>query len=678
VAAALSAAAAAASSAWAHARLVSTSPPDGAVVLKPPHRVIIRFDDNVRVLAGTVVVHNSDKRSVVAGKPHATGRTVLIPLRKLADGDYSIRWRILSDDGHTIAGVFAFAVGAGRAPPSSTLAAGGEGPRARDVVSRWLFFSGLLVAVGIALFLPLAWRPALRAAGAAVEERALWPLAFGGFFLAFVGVAGLVPHHDSGTRFGTVYEIGGVIAIVGATLAAIALVDERVARGAFVAALALLPVPSLAGHALDRGQVRPLNVVADVLHVAAASVWTGGLLALALALPRATSRLTPEQRSRFTAALVPRLSTLALASVAVIAVTGLVRALSELSAVSQLWSSGYGRALVIKTGFLAVLVVLGWINRSRLVPRVGSGLRALRRNVALELVLLAGIVTAVAFLTDLAPSRQLAHAVARPAAQQPQAIEPPPPGATVLAGESGGLAVGLAVLHGERLQATVLGPDNRGVDGLAVAFRSGAKVVGSSRCGPGCYRAAGPLPGPGVTVVPGSSQPVSFDLPARARPAAALVARARRAYGDLGSLVIHERLASNRRNRISTTWQIVAPDRLTYVTSDGARAVVIGARRWDRNADGPWQASPQTRLSLPGAQWSPRWLDATAFGTATVAGKRARLVTFFDPSLPAWFEVALDPRTDVPLELEMTAAAHFMHHRYTDFNRPMTIRPPRR
>ena len=36
------------------------------------------------------------------------------------------------------------------------------------------------------------------------------------------------------------------------------------------------------------------------------------------------------------------------------------------SSVRQLWSTGYGRALLVKTALLAVLVVLGWLNRYRL------------------------------------------------------------------------------------------------------------------------------------------------------------------------------------------------------------------------------------------------------------------------------------------------------------------------
>jgi copper transport protein len=672
-AAAFFAAAVAATPAWAHARIVSTTPTDGAVLASPPPRVTIRFDDTVRVLGGTTVVANANKRPVTEGRPKASGRIVTIPLRKLHEGDYTVRWRVLSDDGHSIEGVFAFAVGVGRATPTAALTAGSTN-LTRNVISRWFFFAGLLIAVGVALFVPLAWWPALRAAGANQDERVLWPLAFAGFFLAFLGASSLIPHHDPATtRFGLAYEVGGIVAVVGATLSAIAFVDRRLGRGVFVCALALLPIPSVAGHALDRGQwPRPLNVAADILHVGAAAVWIGGLLALAIGLPRAARKLSPEQRGRFSSALVPRLSAIALVSVAVIAATGLLRALSELTAVSQLWTSGYGRALVVKTGLLGLLVLLGWINRSRLVPRLR--LEALRRNVAVELVLLAGLVIAVAFLTDLAPGRQLARAVASP--QAPQPIADPPPGATVLAGESGGRAVGLAVKPGGRLEATVLGSDDNGVDGLSVGFRAGGRTVGSTRCGPGCYRADRRIDARHVTVILDSG-PVIFQLPGPTQPASRLVGEARRAFAGLRSLVIHERLASNRRDKIATTFRIVAPDRLTYVTSAGSRAVVIGGQRWDAQGKGAFLRSAQTPLQLPGAEWGPRWVNARALGWTTVAGRRAKVISFFDPQLPAWFEMAVDPKTHRPVTLKMTAAAHFMHHRYTNFNQPMRIVPPR-
>jgi hypothetical protein len=373
---------------------------------------------------------------------------------------------------------------------------------------------------------------------------------------------------------------------------------------------------------------------------------------------------------------VPRLSAAALASVVVIAATGLVRALSELSAVSQLWSSGYGRALVIKSGLLGAVVALGWSNRTRLVPRLGAGVAALRRNVVLELALLAGIVTAVAFLTDLAPGRQLARAVARQATPPSHPVQPPPTGATVLAGEAGDLAVGLAILPGRTLEATVLGPDNRGVDRLPVSFRSRGDSIAARPCGPGCYRSAASVRTTRVTVSLGRRPGATFELPQTAKPAPALVGRARRAYADLRSLVIHERLASSPRARVASTWRIVAPNRLSYVTSAGVRGIVIGRRRWDRTPGGRWERSTQTPLRLPAPWWGRRWIDARAIGWTRNGAGRARLVSFYDPTLPAWFEIAVDPRTVLPVRLKMIAAAHFMHHRYSDFNRPLRIVPP--
>src|SRR5436853_3288000 len=192
----------------------------------------------------------------------------------------------------------------------------------------------------------------------------------------------------------------------------------------YVAALLLLPGPSIAGHALDRGR-SPLEVVDDIVHVAAASVWLGGLLALGLALRRGGER----------GALVRRFSTIAAVSVVVLAVTGVVRALSELASVSQIWTTGYGRALVAKTALLLVLVALGWVNRYRLVPRLE--LAALRRNVAAELVLFAALVVAVALLTDLRPGRDRNAAAAIASGPPPL----PAKGMVVQARESGDYAV---------------------------------------------------------------------------------------------------------------------------------------------------------------------------------------------------------------------------------------------
>ena len=64
-------------------------------------------------------------------------------------------------------------------------------------------------------------------------------------------------------------------------------------------------------------------------------------------------------------------------------------------------------------------------------------------------------------------------------------------------------------------------------------------------------------------------------------------------------------------------------------------------------------------------------------GTTRVDGRSAWLVSFYDAQIPAFFTIAVDKKTLHTLDLRMTAAAHFMHHRYSGFNAPVTIAPPR-
>ena len=52
------------------------------------------------------------------------------------------------------------------------------------------------------------------------------------------------------------------------------------------------------------------------------------------------------------------------------------------------------------------------------------------------------------------------------------------------------------------------------------------------------------------------------------------------------------------------------------------------------------------------------------------------MVSLLNRSIPAWFTISLD-RKLLPRSLDMTAAAHFMHHDYLSFNRPLRIEPPR-
>jgi copper transport protein len=661
-AAAAAAAAVVAPAAQAHAKLIASKPGDRAVLAQAPKRVVLRFDDTVRALPGTKAIRNGG-RSVLAGKPHIErSRRLVIPLRKLGDGDYSVRWRVLSDDGHTLEGVLAFAVGAGRAPPKAALSVGG-GVSVRDVVARWFFLFGLLTAAGAAAFAFFVWTEREG------EPTRLYGLMFGGFFATFLGASGLIPHDGAATRAGAVYEAAGVVALVGAVVAAISIFDRRFRLLPQLAALALLPLPTLAGHALDRAQLRPLNAAVDVLHLGAAAVWVGGLVALALAAQ--AGQLAPFAR---------RFSTLAVVSVLVLAATGVGRALGELSAVSQLWSTGYGRAIVIKTGLLAGLVALGWFNRYRLLPHLarsadGGTLGRLRASAGTEVALAAGVVVAVAFLTDLPPGKRAAPAAAAATKPAPRRAPPAPPhGYVVLARRSGNLAVTVAVqaVRRPRVEAILVGPDDFGAENRRVSI---AGRSADAACGAGCYAGPTLARAPRSLAVAVDGKHVAFPLPRPWPPpnATALVRRLTRQYSSEPAVAFVETLSNGFSRAQVSRWRLESPNRYSYRIRGGAAAIVIGDRQWFRPSAGrPWQQSPQQPLPQPRPPWLSRVTDAYVLRRSRVTA-----VSFYGPEVKAWFTVRLRMPTARPLALRMTAAAHFMTHRYTAFGGRRRIHPPR-
>ncbi len=422
--------------AQAHASLLRTDPAAGTVVARAPGRIVLHFDEPVED-AGTRAVASSGA-SVMSGRAHAAPgdpRALIVPLRPgLGRGDYTVRWKVVSSDGHIVSGVVAIGVGRGAPAPqaATTESSALDWP---FLVARFAYFLGLMLLVGGAVYRIAVFRPAISAVTGRGREMAELRegaransllLAAAGLMLAGGWVAltrqgaevagvsfwqafnhrGPIGSALDATRFGREFgrgiDLGAAFCV--ATAAAFALA-RRTRAGALLVAVpaALLGawaviVPGLSGHAGDPGLGDPA-VAVDALHTAAAAVWIGGLAQLVLVTPHATRGLPDAERARIRSAAAARFSRIAVASVVVLALTGAARALWAVSEPSQLLRTGYGRALVAKTILLAALVVLGYLNRRR-IAAVGG----IRRRGAAELALLACVVAVVALLTDLPPS----------------------------------------------------------------------------------------------------------------------------------------------------------------------------------------------------------------------------------------------------------------------------------
>jgi copper transport protein len=602
-------------SAWGHATLVRTVPANGAVLAHSPATVRIVFDDVVQRGPGIEAVRNRGA-SVLGGKPRVDrGRTLVLPLRPgLAKGDYTVRWAIVSDDGHLESGVLAFAVGLGSAKPVASLGAEATGARPPDVIARWLFLAGVLGAVGIATF--------ALSTGARDEQVAL--VLASSAVVSALGAADEAHRVGLSTRAGTALVAGSAYAVAVALAAAAATLESRVLPSALVLALPLVAVPTTSGHALDRGLSR-VNVAADLLHVAGAAMWVGALLGLVVTRRR-------EVR-------------LVLGGVALLSVTGVVRASYELLHVSQAWDTGYGRTLLVKTGLLLAAASIGLWRR----PRV-------------ELVLVAVLVGAVAVLVLQRPGRNEAAAAPTPVASgQPSPGPPAPPAdAIVVARELGPYGVALA---SERTRSTVLvlSPAGGGADGLDVRIDGHDATV----CGHGCYRTEERHGLTTRVVVDGMAR--VFPSPRGPQDATrTTVTSFRRFFRRSKTVEYVERLASSPTNVIVSRWRLEAPNRVAYTIQGGSQAIIIGAHRWDRESPhGRWVESPQTPVTQP----------SVPFRKATNVWQiSTHDMVFYDPTIPAYFDLEFHER---PTALHMIAAAHFMTDRYLGFGSAPRLRAPR-
>jgi copper transport protein len=428
--------------AWAHAALLQTTPVASRVVNTAPTHVTLRYSEPVEPRFAIVSVTNAAGDKEAAGPPERSPEnpdTLVVPLKKLAEGWYLVYWRVISVDGHPVRGAFTFAVGPNPGPaPQFVIPSTSEtAATPKLVAARWVAFLAMMAAVGLFVLRIAVARPVVaRVSGTRLRDVSI---AFGvasAIALVAIPVYFLLSTAEFALRsfwsFGALFPLIRVSAFgrgwldleivfalfVGAATVAIWLDrPERRQRsvaallallGALAAAGAVLLVPGTAGHA---GQTAPrgLSLAFDWLHLVAGSVWVGGLIGLVVL----AATLPAARRVAALVVCVPRFSNVALASVLVLIGAGIGSAVQHLPTLASLWQTSYGKALLVKIALLGVALLLAAVNLLRTVPRFRACAQRpelgpptaslLRRVVAGESVLVAAAVLAAAVLSSLAP-----------------------------------------------------------------------------------------------------------------------------------------------------------------------------------------------------------------------------------------------------------------------------------
>jgi putative copper export protein/methionine-rich copper-binding protein CopC len=447
----------------AHQWLRASAPADGDALDRVPEEIRLTFSEPVRLDFTSVDVAGPEGALVIGALRAAAddGRVLVAPVEGgWHPGEFTLRWSTVGADGHRTDGTLAFAVeedadglpepdpepapdpDAGDAeavavPPEhhdprmfpETVAFGPGSPAYAAI--RGLLFVALLALLGA---VTLRWAVLPAAAQRAAERVAplTRPVTLGAAGLGLAAAAALFVAAlarlwaQTASLFGPAEalhpeRLAATLSLhpwatgwwlqAGAALAAtvgFALVLQGIRAGwavAIVSALVAAVTPALSGHAVGSPGLAWLAVPADALHVLAAGGWVGGLLALVVIGLPATLRLEPGRRGSAAAALVQGFSPVALVLAGILMVTGVFAAWIHLGDVTALWTSAYGRTLLLKLGIFAGVFLVGAYNFLRVRPALGeeAGIRRLTRSASVELVLALLVIAVTAVLVAIPP-----------------------------------------------------------------------------------------------------------------------------------------------------------------------------------------------------------------------------------------------------------------------------------
>jgi len=434
--------------AWAHANLDRAEPAPGAQLDQPPQTLQLFFSEAVDGSFSRVQLLNAKGEQVDRGDSHVApndprGMLVTLP-QQLPNGVYTVAWRTLSAvDGHTVNGAYPLILGPMPAEglPLAASATSSQATFAPETaLGRWWFYVAASAVFGTLLSWLVVFRPlfgrsnpaALPLAAARSRRLAMLSglvLLLGTVYVAIAqaataadvplwGVFGQ-PLFDllSRGRFAALWWVRLALVVIVLGLLAWRGVRRWPGQVALGATTLALLTSSLNSHGAALLSGAYLGVAADWLHFIGVAAWIGGLLNVVLVLPVAV-QASQSMGDRVLARAVTRFSTLAIASVGLIVVTGTFQAWLEVGSWEGFIQSAYGLSVTVKIALLVLMLVLAAFNllivRPGLARMAVSGSSAAASSLARrfafavrgEVVLGVAVLIAAAVLTGLAPARE--------------------------------------------------------------------------------------------------------------------------------------------------------------------------------------------------------------------------------------------------------------------------------
>jgi copper transport protein len=417
----------------AHAVLLRTLPSGRQTLARAPDQVQLVFSEPIDPAFSSVRVLDVSGARVDGNDAHvdeSDDHQLVVSLQSgLPNGVYRVVWRSLSTiDVHPDQGQYSLFVGVPVGVDSAqALASVGTTSTPETTLGRWWFYLAASLFGGVLAAWKIVFSGLLVGAYAearqVVRRRAYRLIVLGGVLLIvgtlFAAVAQAAAAADvplwSGIgrplsdlllrgRFASIWWPRLGLEVASLLLIALGGLEGLAAECALATLPAVLLTSSLTSHGAALQVGSGPGIAIDWLHIVGATAWVGGLMSLFILLPalRGTSLWIP---------LLGRFGRFALASSAVVMLSGTLQAALEVGSWGGLIESAYGQLVLIKIGLLLVMLLLAVFNQMRRNRRSSSDADdddqspRLHRGVRAELVVGVVVLAVAAMLSGTPPNR---------------------------------------------------------------------------------------------------------------------------------------------------------------------------------------------------------------------------------------------------------------------------------
>jgi copper transport protein len=385
----------------AHALLERATPAPDSHLQSTPKEIVLSFNERIEDEFYFIKVFNengnliNDSNTVLS----TNQKELSSDLPNLANGNYTVSYSVISADGHPIKGSYIFTFGEVENGIEPLQGVGNQDEKTvLTNVVRIIYYLALILVTGwmiwgftsktheeirnkhrkIALYIQLVFL---------IANIGMGYVQFAGLIDSLNRIGSLI----TGTTVGMTWMFSMLLSLSGFVL----LLRNKWLDWLWV--LLLLSSKSVNGHALAFDPVI-LTVLMDLIHLIAAAIWAGGLLYILILRKR---------HSEFGRGFLVSFSRMALLSIILLVLTGTVLTLTYLPDIHYLLYSNWGKWLLVKIGFVLLVIIIGSILRLNLKKKKDSNIGKLIKIDFTLMILISVIVGIFTYLSPIPENKPL-------------------------------------------------------------------------------------------------------------------------------------------------------------------------------------------------------------------------------------------------------------------------------